>query len=64
MADMTRALPIIVVAMGLAMALRGFDGGSVRLPLRDLDGAALAAVSEVMQALAADPRSGVTLARR
>lgn len=46
-----------------AMALRGFDGGSVRLPLRDLDAAALAAVSEVMQTLAADPRSGVTLAR-
>ena len=46
-----------------AMALRGFDGGSVRLPLRDLDGPALAAVNEVMQALAADPRSGVTLAR-
>ena len=47
-----------------AMALRGFDGGAVRLPLRDLEGAALAAVSEAMRALAADPRSGVTLAQR
>ena len=47
-----------------AMGLRGFDGGSVRAPLRDLDGPALDAVAEVMAALAADPRSGVTLARR
>lgn len=45
-----------------AMNLRGFDGGSVRLPLRDLDDAQVASVAAVLRDLAADPRSGVTLA--
>ncbi|MCE2563250.1 dihydrodipicolinate synthase family protein [Komagataeibacter sp. FNDCF1] len=44
-----------------AMALRGFDGGSVRRPLQDLDAAQKAAVADVMRALAADPRAGFTL---
>ncbi|MFT0860527.1 dihydrodipicolinate synthase family protein [Ancylobacter sp. G4_0304] len=46
----------------LAMNLRGFDGGHVRSPLRDLEGAAVEEVTAMMQALAADPRSMVTLA--
>lgn len=45
-----------------AMNLRGFDGGSVRLPLRDIDGAAHAEVSAVLAALANENRSQVTLA--
>lgn len=45
-----------------AMALRGFDGGHVRSPLRDLTGAALDEVRAMMSALAADPRCQVTLA--
>jgi 4-hydroxy-tetrahydrodipicolinate synthase len=46
-----------------AMALRGFNGGSVREPLKPISEAALAELARVMQALASDPRSGVTLAR-
>ncbi|MFE3837232.1 dihydrodipicolinate synthase family protein [Pseudogemmobacter sonorensis] len=45
-----------------AMNLRGFDGGSVRLPLRDVPPEALEKLRAVMERLAADPRSGVTLA--
>ncbi|MCS0495794.1 dihydrodipicolinate synthase family protein [Ancylobacter sp. MQZ15Z-1] len=44
-----------------AMNLRGFDGGHVRAPLRDLDAEAFAEVTAMMQALAADPRTRVTL---
>lgn len=46
-----------------AMALRGFNGGSVREPLKPISEAALAELTRVMQALASDPRTGVTLAR-
>ncbi|MBS7699864.1 MULTISPECIES: dihydrodipicolinate synthase family protein [unclassified Chelatococcus] len=46
-----------------AMNLRGFDGGSVRLPLRDLTGGNLDSVASILEALAADPRAGVTLER-
>jgi len=46
-----------------AMALRGFNGGNVREPLKPISEAALAELTRVMQALASDPRSGVTLAR-
>ncbi|SHO66811.1 4-hydroxy-tetrahydrodipicolinate synthase [Pseudoxanthobacter soli DSM 19599] len=45
-----------------AMALRGFDGGHVRPPLRDLEAPAIAEVAEALQALAAEPRARVTLA--
>ncbi|WGD32208.1 dihydrodipicolinate synthase family protein [Ancylobacter sp. WKF20] len=45
-----------------AMNLRGFDGGKVRSPLRDLEGPVLDEVAAMMSALAADPRTGVTLA--
>jgi 4-hydroxy-tetrahydrodipicolinate synthase len=45
-----------------AMNLRGFDGGSVRQPLRDLDDAVLAEIASVMATLAGDERSKVTLA--
>lgn len=45
-----------------AMALRGFNGGTVREPLKPVSEAALAELTRVMQALASDPRSGVTLA--
>jgi 4-hydroxy-tetrahydrodipicolinate synthase len=45
-----------------AMSLRGFDGGSVRLPLQDLGADKIAAVAEVMRGLATDRRSGVGLA--
>lgn len=45
-----------------AMNLRGFDGGKVRSPLRDLEGPALDEVAAMMSALAADPRTSVTLA--
>jgi dihydrodipicolinate synthase/N-acetylneuraminate lyase len=50
-------------AVKAAMNLRGFDGGSVRLPLRDLVGDDLDSVAEMLAALAADPRAGITLAR-
>ncbi|MDU4314929.1 MAG: dihydrodipicolinate synthase family protein [Klebsiella michiganensis] len=46
-----------------AMALRGFNGGTVRAPLKPIGDAALAELTRVMQALASDQRSGVTLAR-
>lgn len=42
-----------------AMNWRGFDGGSVRAPLLDLTSAERAAVVEVMEALAANPATGV-----
>ena len=45
-----------------AMNLRGFDGGSVRLPLRDLEPAKIAQVAEVLRAIATDRRSSVALA--
>ena len=44
-----------------AMTLRGFDGGSVRPPLRDLDGAARAEIAAALRALAEDRRSGIRL---
>ncbi|MBX3540738.1 MAG: dihydrodipicolinate synthase family protein [Chelatococcus sp.] len=50
-------------AVKAAMNLRGFDGGSVRLPLRDLVGDDLDSVAEMLAALAADPDAGITLAR-
>ena len=46
-----------------AMALRGFNGGTVRAPLKPIGDAALAELTRVMQELASDHRSGVTLAR-
>ncbi|HBS5429185.1 TPA: dihydrodipicolinate synthase family protein [Klebsiella variicola subsp. variicola] len=46
-----------------AMALRGFNGGTLRAPLKPIDDAALAELTHVMSALASDSRSGVTLAR-
>jgi dihydrodipicolinate synthase/N-acetylneuraminate lyase len=45
-----------------AMNLRGFDGGSVRLPLRGLEAAGISRVAKVMRELAADRRSSVALA--
>jgi 4-hydroxy-tetrahydrodipicolinate synthase len=42
-----------------AMNIRGFDGGSVRPPLRDLDAAERARVAEVVNALAGDARAGI-----
>ena len=45
-----------------AMNLRGFDGGSVRRPLRDLEAASIGQVARVMRELAADRRSSVALA--
>jgi 4-hydroxy-tetrahydrodipicolinate synthase len=45
-----------------AMNIRGFDGGSVRPPLRDLTGAEKAKVAEVVGLLATDVRSGIGLA--
>jgi 4-hydroxy-tetrahydrodipicolinate synthase len=44
------------------MNLRGFDGGSVRQPLRDLEPAKVAQVAEVLRAMATDQRSNVALA--
>jgi dihydrodipicolinate synthase/N-acetylneuraminate lyase len=41
-----------------AMNARGFKGGSVRLPLRDLDGDARQQVAQVMAAIAASPAAG------
>jgi 4-hydroxy-tetrahydrodipicolinate synthase len=41
-----------------AMNLRGFDGGSVRSPLRDIEIANVTAVAKVLRELAADRRSG------
>jgi dihydrodipicolinate synthase/N-acetylneuraminate lyase len=45
-----------------AMNLRGFDGGSVRLPLRDLEPAKVSQVAEVLRAMATDRRSSVGMA--
>jgi dihydrodipicolinate synthase/N-acetylneuraminate lyase len=45
-----------------AMNLRGFDGGPVRLPLRDLEPGKIAQVAEVLRAIATDRRSSVALA--
>ncbi len=44
-----------------AMNLRGFDGGKVRAPLRDLDGPALDEVAVMMSELARDPRTRMSL---
>jgi len=48
-------------AVKAAMSLRGFTGGYVRSPLRDLAGKALDDVHAAIQALANEPRSGVRL---
>ncbi|WP_414148794.1 dihydrodipicolinate synthase family protein [Erwinia sp. BNK-24-b] len=45
-----------------AMALRGFNGGTVRAPLRPITEEALTELTSVMQRLASNKRSGVTLA--
>lgn len=45
-----------------AMALRGFNGGTVRAPLKPVSADALAALTSVMKQLASDARTGVTLA--
>jgi 4-hydroxy-tetrahydrodipicolinate synthase len=45
-----------------AMNLRGFDGGSVRLPLRDLAEAETARVAEALSAISRDKSSGLRLA--
>jgi dihydrodipicolinate synthase/N-acetylneuraminate lyase len=45
-----------------AMNLRGFDGGAVRLPLRDLEQGQIAKVAEVLRGLSTDQRSQVRLA--
>jgi dihydrodipicolinate synthase/N-acetylneuraminate lyase len=45
-----------------AMNLRGFDGGKVRSPLRDLTEPEMEKLAIVMQTLAADRRSGIKLA--
>jgi hypothetical protein len=44
------------------MNLRGFDGGAVRLPLRDLEAAQIAQSREVMRTLASDRRASIALA--
>ena len=45
-----------------AMNLRGFDGGSVRQPLRNLEPADIKDVAKVLRELATDRRSSVALA--
>jgi dihydrodipicolinate synthase/N-acetylneuraminate lyase len=45
-----------------AMNLRGFDGGSVRLPLRNLEATNINDVAKVLRQLADDRRSSVALA--
>jgi len=45
-----------------AMNLRGFGGGAVRPPLKDLETAQIAAVADVLESLATDRRSRVGLA--
>ncbi|EKF42594.1 dihydrodipicolinate synthetase [Nitratireductor indicus C115] len=45
-----------------AMNMRGFDGGSVRLPLRDVPDSVLPKLRAVMERLAADARAGLKLA--
>lgn len=42
------------------MNMRGFDGGAVRPPLREIDGAARAQVLDALKALASDSRSGIS----
>jgi 4-hydroxy-tetrahydrodipicolinate synthase len=44
------------------MNLRGFEGGSVRPPLRDLGPTNIKDVARVLRGLAADQRSSVALA--
>ncbi|AMG56255.1 dihydrodipicolinate synthase family protein [Pantoea vagans] len=46
-----------------AMALRGFNGGTVRAPLKPISESALAALTSVMHKLASDSRTGVMLSR-
>ncbi|MGL9722997.1 dihydrodipicolinate synthase family protein [Sodalis sp. (in: enterobacteria)] len=46
-----------------AMNLRGFNGGHVRLPLVDVGPEVIEQTRAVLQSLAADARSGVTLAQ-
>jgi hypothetical protein len=41
------------------MNARGFKGGSVRAPLRDLDGDAKQHVTQVMAAIASSPAAGL-----
>lgn len=45
-----------------AMALRGFNGGTVREPLQPISADALASLAGVMERLSGDKRTGVTLA--
>jgi dihydrodipicolinate synthase/N-acetylneuraminate lyase len=45
-----------------AMNLRGFDGGSVRPPLRDLEASNIKDIARVLRELAADRRTSVALA--
>lgn len=45
-----------------AMNMRGFDGGSVRRPLRDVPDSVLPKLRAVMERLAADTRAGLKLA--
>jgi len=45
-----------------AMNLRGFDGGSVRRPLRDLEATSVKDIARVLRELAADRRSSFALA--
>jgi dihydrodipicolinate synthase/N-acetylneuraminate lyase len=45
-----------------AMNWRGFDGGSVRPPLRDLDARQIAQVADVMRTLASDHRASIAQA--
>lgn len=44
-----------------AMALRGFNGGTVRAPLKPIANDALASLTRVMKQLASDARTGITL---
>lgn len=44
-----------------AMNMRGFDGGSVRLPLRDVSEVVLPKLRAVMEKLASDQRAGLKL---
>jgi 4-hydroxy-tetrahydrodipicolinate synthase len=44
-----------------AMNMRGFDGGSVRLPLRDIPAEAHPRLRAVLETLASDPRTGISL---
>jgi 4-hydroxy-tetrahydrodipicolinate synthase len=44
------------------MNLRGFDGGSVRLPLHNLETANIKDIAKVLRELPADRRSSLALA--